>query len=201
VVETLDKVAIGQRIKHLRKSRSLRQWQMAQLLGATQPAVHKYENGILPEVRRLLELARIGNTSVEWILTGRHWENGSTEMDRMRAEVFDLARQIHAFSPEERRAVGAALEVLHAASRHLREGAVDEVSELTDNELGRRIRAFEGHVLEPLMAALAVYDAVVTTLAQSRVQELHGFTHSGTETIEKTPDRAVSVPALQKNAG
>jgi transcriptional regulator with XRE-family HTH domain len=200
-VETLDKAAIGQRIKHLRKSRSLRQWQMAQLLGATQPAVHKYENGILPEVRRLLELARIGNTSVEWILTGQHWENGSTDMDRMRADVFELARQIHALTPEERRAVGAALEVLHAANRHLREGAVDDVSEMTDAEIGRRIRSFEGHVLEPLMAALAVYDAVVTTLARSRVQELHAFTHSGGDVVDKAPDRPVSVPALQKNAG
>jgi transcriptional regulator with XRE-family HTH domain len=200
-VETLDKSAIGQRIKQLRKSRSLRQWQMAKLLGATQPAVHKYENGILPEVRRLLELARIGNTSVEWILTGQHWENGSPDMDRMRSDVFELARQINALTPEERRAVGSALEVLHAANRHLREGAVDDVSDMSDAEIGRRIRAFEGHVLEPLMAALAVYDAVVTTLARSRVQELHAFTHSGGETIDKAPDRPLSVPALQKNAG
>src|SRR5437667_12634131 len=82
-MEPLDKAAIGQRIKSLRKSRGLRQWQMAQFLGATQPAIHKYENGILPEVKRLVELARIGSTSVEWILTGTHWENGSPEMQRM----------------------------------------------------------------------------------------------------------------------
>ena len=200
-METLDKAAIGQRIKHLRKTRALRQWQMAQLLGATQPAVHKYENGILPEVRRLLELARIGNTSVEWILTGRHWENGSLDMDRMPAEVFDLARQVHAFTPEERRAVGAALEVLHSASRRLQEGSGVDLSELSDADLGRRIRAFEGHVLEPLMAALAVYDAVVTTLARSRVQELHAFTHAAGDPVEKSPDLSVAVPVLQKNAG
>jgi transcriptional regulator with XRE-family HTH domain len=200
-METLDKATIGQRIKHLRKTRALRQWQMAQLLGATQPAVHKYENGILPEVRRLLELARIGNTSVEWILTGRHWENGAPDMDRMPVEVFDLARQIHAFTPEERRAVGAALEVLHSTSRRLQEGSGADLSEMSDAEVGRRIRAFEGHVLEPLMAALAVYDAVVTTLARSRVQELHAFTHAVGDSVEKSPDLSVAVPVLQKNAG
>src|SRR2546425_11407110 len=101
-VEPLDKVVIGERIKYLRKSKSLRQWQMAELLGATQPAVHKYENGILPEVKRLLELARIGNTSVEWILTGRHWENGATGMERLTADIYELAHQLQAITPEDR---------------------------------------------------------------------------------------------------
>src|SRR5262245_19660097 len=175
---------------------------MAQLLGATQPAIHKYENGILPEVKRLLELARIGNTSVEWILTGRHWENGSRDMDRMKGEIFELARQIHSFTPTERHAVGAALEVLHAASRRLREAADPDPTDMSDAELGRRFRAFESHVLEPLMASLAVYDAVVTTLAQSRVRELHSFTHTdAAEVVDKAPDRQLAVPSLQKNAG
>jgi hypothetical protein len=174
---------------------------MAQLLGATQPAVHKYENGILPEVKRLLELARIGDTSIEWILTGEHWENGSPEMSRMATEVFELARQIHALSPEERRAVGAALEVLHAANRSLRSGERRDLETLSDAELGRQVRAFEAHVLEPMMAALSVYDAVVTTLAHSRVREMHAFVASDAEPSVKGSDHAVAVPNLQKNAG
>ena len=199
-MEQLDKAAIGERIKRLRKSRGLRQWQMAQLLGATQPAIHKYENGILPEVKRLLEIARIGNTTIEWILTGRHWENGSLEMDRMVSEVCDLAQQLHAFSPEERRAVGSALEVLHAAGRELREVTVRDPRELGDADLGRQLRALESHVLGPLMAALGVYDAVVTTLARSRVRELHGFSQQETK-IRRPEEKPVSGPALQKNAG
>ncbi len=201
-VRQLDKSSIGQRIKHLRKTRNLRQWQMAQLLGATQPAVHKYENGILPEVKRLLELARIGDTSIEWILTGEHWENGSTEMNRMATGVFELARQIHALNPDERRAVGAALEVLHAANRSLRSGERRDLESLSDAELGRQVRSFEAHVLEPLMAALSVYDAVVTTLATSRVREMHAFVQSDAEPVAvKGSDHTVAVPDLQKNAG
>jgi len=199
-MEQLDKAAIGERIKRLRKSRGLRQWQMAQLLGATQPAVHKYENGIMPEVKRLLEIARIGNTSIEWILTGRHWDNGSLEMDRMDSEVCDLAQQLHTFSPEERRAIGSALEVLHATGRELRETVGRDPRELGDAELGRQLRALEAHVLGPLMAALGVYDAVVTTLARSRVRELHGF--SSPENKSRRADEAkVPGPTLQKNAG
>lgn len=198
-MEQLDKSAVGGRIRHLRKSRGLRQWQMAKLLGATQPAVHKYENGIVPEVKRLLEIARIGNTSVEWILTGRHWDNGSQEMDRMNAEVCDLAQQLHSFSPEERRSIGAALEVLQAAGRELRAATGCEPRELGDAELGRRLLSFESHVLEPLMAALAVYDAVVTTLAKARVRELHAFSHGDSE-AGGPQDQVAVIPHLQKSA-
>ena len=197
-MEQLDKAAIGQRIKQLRKARGLRQWQMAELLGATQPAVHKYENGILPEVKRLLELARIGNTSIEWILTGRHWENGSSQMDRMQGEVFDLAQQLHGFTPQERRALTSALEILQSASHHLRTATGRDLRDLNDAEIGRHTRNFEAHVLEPLVAALSVYDAVVTTLANSKVRDLHRFGRSGEDLA---PERPIRMPALQKNAG
>ncbi len=199
-MEPLDKAAIGERIKRLRKSRGLRQWQMAQLLGATQPAVHKYENGIMPEVKRLLEIARIGNTSIEWILTGRHWDNGSPDMDRMDSEVCDLAQQLQTFSPEERRAIGSALEVLHSTGRELREAVGRDPRDLSDADLGRQLRALEAHVLGPLMAALGVYDAVVTTLARSRVRELHGFSQTETKS-RRTDETKMSGPVLQKSAG
>jgi len=155
---------------------------MAQFLGATQPAIHKYENGILPEVKRLVELARIGSTSVEWILTGTHWENGSPEMQRMDREVFELARQVHSYTPEERRAVEAALEVLHAASTQLRARQQEEPRELTDAELGRLVRSFQAHALEPLIVALGIYEAIVTAMSRSHVRDMKSFgRHRGDE--------------------
>jgi hypothetical protein len=151
-------------------------------------------------VKRLLELARIGNTSIEWILTGRHWENGSPEMDRMQGEVFELAQQLHAFTPQERRALTSALEILQAASHHLRTVTGRDIRELNDAEIGRSVRTFETHVLEPLVAALSVYDAVVTTLARARVRELHTFSQGEAEP-RRSDDMTISGPALQKNAG
>ena len=197
-MEPLDKVVIGERIKSLRKSKGLRQWQMAELLGATQPAVHKYENGILPEVKRLLELARIGNTSIEWILTGRHWENGSTQMERLPGEVYELAYQFHAFTTEERRILADALEVINDAVNAVRESAKREPRDLSEAEIGRALRSFEKHGRESLMAALSVYDAVVTTLANSKVRELHRFGHPGDD---MPSERSLRMPVLQKNAG
>ena len=198
-MEPLDKTVIGERIKFLRKSKSLRQWQMAELLGATQPAVHKYENGILPEVKRLLELARIGHTSIEWILTGRHWENGATEMERLKPEVYELARQFSSFTPEERKILADALELINGAAAAVREASRREPRELGDVEIGRALKSFEKLGRESLMAALSVYDAVVTTLASSKVRDLHRFGQSGPEEI--TPDRPLRMPTLQKNAG
>jgi len=198
-VEPLDKGVIGERIKYLRKSKSLRQWQMAEMLGATQPAVHKYENGILPEVKRLLELARIGHTSIEWILTGRHWENGATEMERLKPEVYELAQQFNSFTPEERKILADALEVINGAVAAVREAGKREPRDLGEIEVGRALKSFEKHGRESLMAALSVYDAVVTTLADSKVRDLHRFGQSGPD--ELPSDRPLRMPVLQKNAG
>src|SRR5207249_10136963 len=167
-VEPLDKSVIGDRIKALRKSKGLRQWQMAELLGATQPAVHKYENGILPEVKRLLELARIGSTSVEWILTGRHWENGATGMERLSADIYELAYQLQSFTSEDRRVLAEALELIGEAVATLNETSQRDHREMSDQELARALKTFEKHTRESLVAALAVHDAVVTTLANSK---------------------------------
>ncbi len=197
-MERLDKAVIGERIKQLRKTKGLRQWQMAELLGATQPAVHKYENGILPEVKRLLTLARIGNTSVEWILTGRHCENGSRDMDRLAPEIYDLAYQLNSLTVEDRKILAEALEIIGGAVRVLREGARLEPREMSDAEAASILKSFESHAREALIAALAVYDSVVTTLSNSKVRDLHRFAGSSPEA---TAEGAIEIPNLQKNAG
>src|SRR5215510_4445762 len=111
----INKKEIGERIKKLRKEAGLRQWQLAEMIGATQPAIHMYERGVLPEPRRLLELARIGNTTVEWILTGRHWENGSEEIQRPSREAYQLAFKFENLSEHDREMIHQALQVLDSA--------------------------------------------------------------------------------------
>ena len=194
----LDKKVIGERIKALRKKNGLRQWQMAELLCATQPAVHKYENGILPEVKRLLELARVGNTSIEWILTGRHWENGATEMDRLDRSIYDLADQLRSLSEEDRTILSEALDIISSAVASVRDRAGTSPQEMGDVELGRVLKSFESRTRETLTAALAVYDAVVTTLSNSKVRELHSFGQGAGGEIRRDARR---VPPIEKNAG
>src|SRR6058998_3001399 len=119
-METLNKVEMGKRIKEVRKRAGLRQWQLAEVLGTTQSAVHKYEHGVIPEPRRLVELSRLGNTTIEWILTGRHWQNGSEEQERPPVDVFHLAERLQHFGPQQRSALAEAWGFMMKAAKAAR---------------------------------------------------------------------------------
>jgi len=136
-VQELDKVAMGRRIRQIRVGAGLRQWELARLLGTTQSAVHKYEHGVVPEPRRLVELARVGRTSIEWVLTGRHWENGSDSQERLAPEVLRVACTLRDITAEERATVAEALGIIREAVRALEprpdDGALSgQVSALSD---------------------------------------------------------------------
>lgn len=111
-METLNKVDMGKRIKEIRKKAGLRQWQLASILGTTQSAVHKYEHGVIPEPRRLIKLAHLGNTTIEWILTGQHWDNGSTQQERLPAEIYRLSERLQSLGPDQRRTLDDALRII-----------------------------------------------------------------------------------------
>lgn len=117
----IDKQAMGMRIKQIRVQAGMRQWELARLLGTTQSAVHKYEHGVVPEPRRLLELARVGNTSVEWLLTGRHWDSGSEEQARLSPEVLRTAALLQEMGADQRQSVDEALRIVREAVAGLEE--------------------------------------------------------------------------------
>ena len=118
-MQELDKTAMGSRIREIRLAAGLRQWELAQRLGTTQSAVHKYEHGVVPEPRRLVELARVGETSVEWILTGTHWDSGSTERERLDAALLDLAAGLRRVDTALHEPLAEALRLLEAAAQAL----------------------------------------------------------------------------------
>jgi transcriptional regulator with XRE-family HTH domain len=121
-MQELNKAAMGRRIRQIRLAAKLRQWELAKLLGTTQSAVHKYEHGVVPEPRRLIELARIGGTSIEWVLTGSHWENGSDEQERVSPELLNTACILREVSVDGRATVNAALRVVRDVVRALEQG-------------------------------------------------------------------------------
>jgi transcriptional regulator with XRE-family HTH domain len=118
-MQDLDKDAMGRRIRQIRLGAKLRQWELAKLLGTTQSAIHKYEHGVVPEPRRLVELARIGGTSLEWVLTGNHWENGSEEQERISPDLLNTACILREISSDGRATVNEALRIVRAAVRAL----------------------------------------------------------------------------------
>lgn len=167
-----EKREIGARIKRLRKEAGLRQWQLAELIGATQPAIHMYERGVLPEPKRLLEIARIGNTTVEWILTGRHWEHGSTDMPRVSKEIYDLAFRFREYSQEDRDALGSALEVINEAVEAIQQAEKQEFEKLTPEEIAQKIKDFSRETRRALTTALEIHYAVHRALLGQGVDRM-----------------------------
>ena len=188
-MEPLNKKEIGKRIKRLRKEKDLKQWQMADILGATQPAIHKYENGILPEVKRLLELARVGNTTVEWILTGQHWENGSEERERIPGEVYRLAQRFHRFNEGQRRTLASALDMLEKAAQRIRERTQHDLPDSGIQELARALSEFDTVTRRAIAAALGVHEAVMESLVESHVREFQALSAQAGSNVENDETR------------
>ncbi len=153
----LDKAAVGQRIRQIRLSAGFRQWELAKLLGTTQSAIHKYEHGVIPEPKRLIELARIGGTSIEWVLTGSHWENGSTERRRLTPDLLNTAELLR--EVEDRSAVDQALSIVRDAVLALENGGGRQREGLEERVAA--LREHSGETLRLLESASRIQAAVL----------------------------------------
>ncbi len=65
-----SKKQISERIRTIMAQAQLTQQRLASLLGISQPAVSQYLQGRIPPPEVLLNIARLGDTTIEWILTG-----------------------------------------------------------------------------------------------------------------------------------
>ena len=73
---------IGERIMALRKEKSISQTELAKRLNVSRQAVSKWEQGISsPDTERLIQLAEILGTEVEYLATGTHPEPGSVVLN------------------------------------------------------------------------------------------------------------------------
>jgi transcriptional regulator with XRE-family HTH domain len=165
-MQELDKEAMGQRIRQIRLGAKLRQWELAKLLGTTQSAVHKYEHGVVPEPRRLVELARIGGTSIEWVLTGSHWENGSDEQERVSPDLLSTACILREVSADGRATVNEALRIVRDAVRALEEGRAPHAEGVGS------LRDHSSETLHLLEAASRIQQAVLRRVTQEADRRL-----------------------------
>lgn len=66
-------MSIGERITSLRRECSISQAQLARLLDVTRQAVSKWENDLTaPDTIKLIQLADVLDTDVEYLATGKH---------------------------------------------------------------------------------------------------------------------------------
>ena len=73
---------IGERIMALRKEKNISQSELAKRLNVSRQAVSKWEQGVSsPDTERLIQLAEILGTEVEYLATGTHPEPGSVVLN------------------------------------------------------------------------------------------------------------------------
>lgn len=73
---------IGERIMALRKEKNISQSELAKRLNVSRQAVSKWEQGTSsPDTERLIQLAEILGTEVEYLATGTHPEPGSVVLN------------------------------------------------------------------------------------------------------------------------
>ena len=73
---------LGDRITALRNERNISQGELAKRLEVSRQAVSKWEQGLSsPDTNKLIQLARILDTEVEYLATGVHPEPGSVVLN------------------------------------------------------------------------------------------------------------------------
>ena len=71
----MDKTAFGERIAKLRIAKGLSQNQLSQMLGVKRSVVSYYESGDrLPSFDVLIEMSRVFNVSIDYLLKGKDAE-------------------------------------------------------------------------------------------------------------------------------
>lgn len=82
---------LGESIRSRRKKMGLTQEQLAEALGVTTGAVHKWESGkTTPELTMLVQIAQFFETSIDELL-GYGWENGTMGQLQNRSPPIEMA--------------------------------------------------------------------------------------------------------------
>lgn len=77
--------AVCSRIDSIRRQKQLSQEQLAQTIQVSQPAISRYLRDRIPPAVVLLRLARLGQTSIEWILCGDAGQDSENYISEPRA--------------------------------------------------------------------------------------------------------------------
>jgi transcriptional regulator with XRE-family HTH domain len=78
-----NKSNVGKRIAKIMIRVGINQKGLADYLGISQPAISLYLKGRIPPADVLLQIANLGGTTVEWLLSGETEENDSGKVNRV----------------------------------------------------------------------------------------------------------------------
>ena len=103
--------ALGKRIKQLRKEEELTQKELAKQVGCSHAQLNKYESGLnTPPLDRLLLLAEVLHTSVDYLLAGQG--NGTPPLHSQR--LIQRFQSIEEFNSDDRETIIKVLDAMIA---------------------------------------------------------------------------------------
>ena len=87
-------MSVGERICELRATQNLSQGQLAEAMGVTRQAVSKWENDLSsPDTLKLIQLAEVLDTDVEYLATGRNTVRRRPPVVLTKTEVVENRRK------------------------------------------------------------------------------------------------------------
>lgn len=108
--DTLRK-ALGNRIKELRKAKDWSQKDLAKRLGTSSAQLNKYESAQnTPQLDRLILLAELLDTTVDYLLTG----NTASDLPIYNTRLIQRMKVIEGFEPQEKEVVIELLDAMIA---------------------------------------------------------------------------------------
>lgn len=88
-------MTIGERITELRKQHNISQLQLARLMDVSRQAVSKWENDLsAPDTLRLIQLAEVLDTDVEYLATGNHTPKPDPEIIKVVETVDRIVEKV-----------------------------------------------------------------------------------------------------------
>ena len=95
-------MTIGERITELRKQHNISQLQLARLMDVSRQAVSKWENDLsAPDTLRLIQLAEVLDTDVEYLATGNHTPKPDPEIIKVVETVDRIVEKVIAHRLQE----------------------------------------------------------------------------------------------------
>lgn len=86
-------MSIGERIIELRKNANLSQGQLASMLSVSRQAVSKWENDVAsPDTLKLIQLADVLDTEVEYLATGKHSAPKSETVVQIQEKIVEVEK-------------------------------------------------------------------------------------------------------------
>jgi len=168
----VDEVAVGQRIKSIRKRLGITQQVLGEKLSLKQASVNRYEKGRIPEGNLLAMIADLGGVTTDWLLKGGP-EPGS-ESQKISEEVMEIASAFRELSERDQGALETSIQIIKSALDKITNYDRDKFVELNTEEIAFKLKDFMATELDALNQALEVRVGALVTIIQSKVKSLKG---------------------------